>query len=1066
MNRLLDRGRRLIPDDLGLEFLPCQGNDVGIRTMFGEAIGGRSFASGDRDLLDRPALYESLDGSGEPALWIGAPAGYGKTSLARGYVAARGYNCVWHQMDLADMDQAGFFVYLGQAFQRGFPECEPLPRPGPESLLNLPSFARSFFDQLFDRLPSPFAVVLDDLHQIPEDSPLIRLLALAVDRLPEEGRFLFISRRAPAPPFARLLANSALRLMDPDSLKLSLEEAHGLARLMRVEDPNAVNRACELVEGWAAGLILLLRHGVSLKVAPTYGSREAIFDYFLNEVLAQSDAELEKFLTRSAFLPRMTPAVAAKMTGTKRAEELLVHLHKEALFTNRSGDDKPSYSYHHLFREFLLRRAEHTLPTEALNLQRMRAAELMEEEGELDEAARSWLASGKPEEVARMICQHSQRLFGLGQSETIRSWLGLLPEEVVEHDPWLSFWAGNVEVFSSPEVCRNHLRRAHEMFEDRGDWAGALLSCTAALESFLTSFGDFAEAKPWIELLENLLAQAPEPIPPALEVRIISSLKIVNYLDPAHPILPPWIERAWTLAASLPDPIDRITVATGIAQRILWEDPTPFRGVIEDASRSVDTSNLPAGLEVFWRLFESNYATFRAEFDRARQVSEKAISICRRQGMDNLEGFAHRCMIYLALAMGDTKLADSSVKLAKSKLGMHSGTDAMHQWYLESQVALLSGDVSEAYSCIRTSNALEETTSMPYGIACGRISTAGISVEAGRFGQAERLLEEAGAMARKLGMSMLDSHTDLVRAHLAIRKGAIDDASEPLRRALSAMNRRGYLVWDLTMRPQLAALLAGAALELDIERDFVLQVIRGRKLRPSATAGESWPWPVRVETLGAFRVLVDDEPLRVTGKEQKKPLELLKLLIAHGGRQVPMALLSDELWPDAEGDAAVKSFKTTLHRLRRLLQHKDAILLGGGRLSINPDICFVDALAFNGEADRLERKLLNDAPDNRDAALQAAERLIRRYRGQFVRDDSSLPSLTKMREHLRRRFHRLALLAGSSYEASGSLQLAASLYDRCLRIDPDAKTLWDRVHGHKAPAQNPILDSRGAGDEE
>jgi LuxR family transcriptional regulator, maltose regulon positive regulatory protein len=66
-------------------------------------------------------------------------------------------------------------------------------------------------------------------------------------------------------------------------------------------------------------------------------------------------------------------------------------------------------------------------------------------------------------------------------------------------------------------------------------------------------------------------------------------------------------------------------------------------------------------------------------------------------------------------------------------------------------------------------------------------------------------------------------------------------------------------------------------------------------------------------------VIRDDEPRHFSGKEQKKPLGMLKVLIAFGGRDVPVERLTDALWHDANGDQAHKSFETTRSQLRRLL---------------------------------------------------------------------------------------------------------------------------------------------------
>lgn len=996
-------------------------------------------------LLDREALYERLDAFPTPSVWISAPAGYGKTSLAKGYLGRRGYCTLWHQATTADADLASFFLFLIRAYNRAIPNGQSLPEPTPESLLNLPFFARDFAEALFSSLPVPFALVLDDFHDIPLNSPTPGLMACAIDRLPPGGRIVFISRQPPSPPFARHLANSTLYLLEADALRLDLNEAMALGRLHGVHDPGIAERAYELVNGWAAGLVLMLRHGIDNHASIPYGSRDAIFDYFLSEVLASLDKAQQDFLIDSAFLPCMTAASAARQTGNGSAGTLLARLHRENFFTSRCSDDEACYTYHPLFRDFLLRRAILLLTPMEIAKRREHAAELLEEAGKLEEAAQIRLEAENWQQIARMICQHGQELFCQGRFRTLQAWLDALPGGMMTENPWLSFWMGATIMLTSPEKCRHHLDNAHRLFLERNDWPGALLACTGALESFFTEWGNFADADPWIVALERLLAGAPEKLPPPLELRVVSALKCVLFRRPAHPMLNRWIPRARSLAATLPDPSDRLTASFAPAIHALWHDPIHGRLVFEDGSRCADAPGAPVMLRLSWWCFEANYLIFRGETEKARLLVEKGLALAAQHGLHALDSHLHKCMIYVALATGNAELADNAVQHAEASLDTRRRTDVMHLFHLKAHVALLKDRVTDAISCLNASLAAEEDASLPFGMAVGRISAAWIWLEAGQCRESEDLLDQAECIMASIGEGMLQAQADLVRAHLAIQQENPINAAQPLRRALATMRACGYPVWDLTMRPQLASILAGAALELGIEREFLLDVIRSRRLRPEHTAGEHWPWPVRIETLGRFMVCVDGASLAKAGKAQKKTLDMLKTLIAHGGEQVTMTTLADALWPDAEGDAAENAFKTTLHRLRRLLGHDDALLVHEGRLSLNPRLCHVDAIAFRRAADEALARLRPGAGPDAGANIAVAERALDRYQGHFLPSETELPSFAALRESLRSRFHRLASATGALHEAQGEWQLAADTYRRCLEIDPLAEPLYRQL---------------------
>jgi len=147
--------------------------------------------------------------------------------------------------------------------------------------------------------------------------------------------------------------------------------------------------------------------------------------------------------------------------------------------------------------------------------------------------------------------------------------------------------------------------------------------------------------------------------------------------------------------------------------------------------------------------------------------------------------------------------------------------------------------------------------------------------------------------------------------------------------------------------PPFAALCA-EALEAKIEVDYVQSLVRHNRLTPppGAEAVDAWPWPIRVYAFGPFEIYLDGERLRAGRKAQRKPLDLLKALIAFGSRDVPETRFWEALWPEATGDAAHKAFEITLHRLRSLLGDKDALLLDEGRLTLDPNHCWVDARAF------------------------------------------------------------------------------------------------------------------------
>jgi DNA-binding SARP family transcriptional activator len=198
---------------------------------------------------------------------------------------------------------------------------------------------------------------------------------------------------------------------------------------------------------------------------------------------------------------------------------------------------------------------------------------------------------------------------------------------------------------------------------------------------------------------------------------------------------------------------------------------------------------------------------------------------------------------------------------------------------------------------------------------------------------------------------------------------------------------------------------------------------------------ESWPWAVKIHTLGRFELLRDDKPVKVPGKVQKKPLEMLKALIAFGGRNVSEERIIDALWPDTEGDLGHKSFETTLQRLRRLIGHDTALRLQDGQLTLDGRLCWVDAWAFERALESSEFRV--QGSELKGGKNQPAiEKVINLYCGHFLPSDTRLPWSAVSRERLRGKFLRLILGAGEALERAGRWRQAGALFE--LGIGKDA----------------------------
>src|SRR3972149_5844655 len=196
-------------------------------------------------------------------------------------------------------------------------------------------------------------------------------------------------------------------------------------------------------------------------------------------------------------------------------------------------------------------------------------------------------------------------------------------------------------------------------------------------------------------------------------------------------------------------------------------------------------------------------------------------------------------------------------------------------------------------------------------------------------------LKKGLRVGREIGYPYIEFIGHLTMAYFAFNQEKEGEGLKALRRGFKAGRTYGFISTYL-IRPQLLAELCCKALQSGIEIEYVQDLIKKRSLMPTQAPVEieCWPWAVRIYTLGRFGLVREGVPVQFSRRSQQKPLEMLKALIALGGRGIRKEQLQDLLWTDVEGDTAQQNFEITLHRLRKLLGMESAIQLRGSLLSI------------------------------------------------------------------------------------------------------------------------------------
>lgn len=988
--------------------------------------------------------------------WISGPAGSGKTMLVASYLDANRFPCLWYKVDAGDNDCATFFYYMGLAVKKAAPRYRrPLPLLAPEYLMGISEFTNRYFEELYGRLEPPFVIVLDNYQEVPSDSPFHEIIHRGISSISERIRVIILSRSEPPPVFIRLRTGRD-NTIGWNDIRFTEEESRDLIQLKdkRKLDETTFSLLHKKTEGWVAGLVLLVECSrariIDYQLLDSL-TPEEIFDYFAVEVFLKTENETQEFLLKTAFLPAMTVQMAEKLTGIKTARQILSGLEKNHYFVEKRLETASVYSFHPLFKEFLASRAEETLSSEKRARLRYDAATLLLDAGQVDDAAQLLLEAKDWHRFVLLVLEQAKSLMSQGRRKTLTDWLDAIPREIVEDTPWLLYWLGICRFGFAPVSGRESFIKAFQLFETRGDMAGAFLAWSGAVNTIFCNFDDSRDMDVWIKWLDEKMARG---VPfPSREIEVsVSTSMIVALIHrmPEHPDLLKWVGK--TLALSLEGENLEACLPTFpffVYYYISMGEFEDCAVVVGEMRRWMRAQASPL-LTISLRLVEALLYCTSAELHKEGVKAALAgLDLAEKTGAHFLDPLLLGAGVHNSLNAADTAMAGEFLGRMGKLLGYGSGGHSGYYFFLSGWCALCAGNGARAVLLAQKSTQLTEELGLIFPASDCRVLLAFSLLETGNRQEAEKQLESISRYASQTQSTFLEHRYNLLAAHFAYMDGNDDAGRAFLAQAMTMGRRKGFATMVNFWQPAMMSGLCAKALEAGIEVAYVRDLIGKLHLLPGDSAAEidNWPWPVRITTLGRFEIIKDGKMLEFSGKAPHKILLLLKALIACGRSGASEEQLADLLWPDAEGDAALKTLEISLYRLRKLLGGNRAIRLSEGRITLAADCCRVDAHTFAELLDRAE-EILSIPRGMKSAGLgKIAEgvRLLelagRLYNGAFV-DGSTEPWALSYRERLRGRFIRAVTLLGTHYELQKQFTEAISLYGKGLEIEEGVEPFY------------------------
>jgi DNA-binding SARP family transcriptional activator len=425
---------------------------------------------------------------------------------------------------------------------------------------------------------------------------------------------------------------------------------------------------------------------------------------------------------------------------------------------------------------------------------------------------------------------------------------------------------------------------------------------------------------------------------------------------------------------------------------------------------------------IWWRTRVAYFYWSLTEYRKAIQLLKEAERLAETHGLAGLRAVMSLNLSYqllCAVGLGDHRAADAFMKRSEEVADTGRRMHAWHKLWARVQGELGKGNSRPAFESPEVVVASFET-GMVYVQVLSLIAHARGLAEHGNHEQVTAQLRQATALLEGSCFQHLLNEVRLTNAYSLFKRND-KQAAACIEEALRCARQSDYtyhMRWCSTM-PDLCA----EALRTGIEQEYVRKIIAKYGFRPPSRDVEEWAWPVKVFTMGRFELYINGERVEFSGKAPKRPLGLLKALIAFGGEKVPEERLMDALWPDDEADSA-KALDITVLRLRKLLQCNEALLVAEGKITFNGRFCWVDTWA-------LEKHL---HPLSQNASVDG-KAVLGLYRGNFLPAESDEPWAAKPREMLRAKFVRAVEAIAEAAEKTGRWEEAIALFNKGLEAD-------------------------------
>jgi ATP/maltotriose-dependent transcriptional regulator MalT len=374
---------------------------------------------GRRHIIERPRLTRLLDETSARVIMLVAPAGYGKTTLARQWLANRRF--AWFAATSASGDVAALAAGIARAVSSisGVRTSSVVTRLSggygvPHGLSEL---AELQIEELLS-WPTDAWLVIDEYEWLVASGAADEYVRLLLEG--STLNLLLTSRARPSWATARKRIYGDFAVVDRSLLKMDSEEAE---QVLAKADRSISDDLLQIAAGWPAviGLAALTPAERLSDAIP-----ETLYEYLADELFNESSRLLRDALPTLALAPSVSPEIAAVLCGQDQADQVI----RQAAEAGYLGDSGGVLAFHPLLKDFLLAKLD---PTDGQALEACAdLVSLFLQTCAWDEAFHVIQNLPDQQPLLQLIKAGYEALLRTGRTATLSEWLDMARRQGVE----------------------------------------------------------------------------------------------------------------------------------------------------------------------------------------------------------------------------------------------------------------------------------------------------------------------------------------------------------------------------------------------------------------------------------------------------------------------------------------------------------------------------------------------------------------------------------------------------------------------------------------------------------